>query len=86
MIRILPVECTAMTDQNMLVMQQIQRKLLVGVNIELLDVQLREDLERRFRLNCGHAGNFIEHLIDQFALLVHTATWLDVLLDALMPA
>ena len=42
MIRILPVECTAMTDQNMLVMQQIQRKLLVGVNIELLDVQLRE--------------------------------------------
>ncbi len=57
MIRILPVECTAMTDQNMLVMQQIQRKLLVGVNIELLDVQLREDIERRFRLNCGNAGN-----------------------------
>ena len=87
MIWILPVQRTAMTNQNMLVMQQIQRELLIGVNIELFDVQLREDTrKRRFRLNCGNAGNFIEHLIDQFALLVHAATWLDVVLDALMSA
>ena len=65
MIWILPVERTAMTNQNMLVMQQIQRELLIGVDIELFDVQLREDIKRRFRLNCGNAGNFIEHLIDQ---------------------
>lgn len=38
MIWILPVERTAMTDQNMLVMQQIQCELLVRVNIELFDV------------------------------------------------
>ena len=36
MIWILPVERTAMTNQNMLVMQQIQRELLIGVDIELL--------------------------------------------------
>lgn len=43
----MPVERAAVADEDMLVMQQVERELLVRVDVEAFDVDLREDVERR---------------------------------------
>ena len=52
MIRLMPVEALARNDKNLLVMQEIQRKLLIIVDIELLCIDLREDIKCCTRLHC----------------------------------
>lgn len=51
----MPVERAAVADEDVLVMQQVERELLVRVDVEAFDVDLREDVERGLRLDGGDA-------------------------------
>ncbi len=72
-VRFLPVERTAVADEDMLVMQQVKRELLIGMDVELLHIDLREDVERRFRFDRSDAWNIVEHVVHQLALIVDAA-------------
>ena len=67
-------------------MQQVERELLVRVDVEAFDVDLREDVERGLRLDGGDAGDLVEHVVDEVALVVHAAARHDVVVDALVAA
>ncbi len=58
----MPVERAAVRDEDVLVMQQVKRELLVIGDVELLHIDLREDVERGLRLDRGDAGNLVELL------------------------
>ena len=73
----MPVERAAVADEDVLVMQQVERELLVRVDVEAFDVDLREDVERGLRLDGGDAGNLVEHVVDEVALVVHAACTTD---------
>lgn len=55
-IRLVPVEAAAARDENALVMQQIEGELLVVMYVELLDINLREDIERGLGLTAVMPG------------------------------
>ena len=67
-------------------MQQVEGKLLVIGDVELLNIHLGEDIERRARLNHRDAVNLVERLIHKVALLVDTTAGADVVVDRLMAA
>ena len=67
-------------------MQQVKRELLIGMDVELLHIDLREDVERRFRFDRGDAWNIVEHVVHQLALIVDAAAGHQIILDALMAA
>ena len=79
-----PVKAAAARDQDLLLVQQVKGELLVIGNVELLHIDLREDVERRTRLNHRDAVNLVERLIHKVALLVDTAAGADVVVDGLM--
>ncbi len=54
-------------------MQQVKRELLIIGDVELLHIDLGEDVERRLRLDRGDAGNLVERVVHELALLVDTA-------------
>ena len=82
----MPVEPAAVYHQQLLLPQQVQRELLVVGDVEPLDVDLREDVERRLRLDGGDARNRVQRFGDVFALFVDATSGHDVIIDALMPA
>ena len=65
-------------------MQQVKGELLVIGDVELFNIHLGEDVERRTRLNHRDAVNLVERLIHKVALLVDTAAGTDVVVDRLM--
>ena len=52
---LVPVEALARHDEDALLMQQVERELLVVGDVELLDVDLGEDVEGRLGLDRGDA-------------------------------
>ena len=66
MIGLLPVEAAAVDKQNLLFFQQVKRKLFVVCDVETLDIDLREDVERGIWLFGRDAGNVVERLVDVF--------------------
>ncbi len=51
MVRVLPIETGALHDEQFLVVQQIERELLVVANVEFLRIDFREDVEGRLRFD-----------------------------------
>ena len=66
-----PVKAATAGDQDLLLMQQVERELLVIRDIELLDVHLGEDIERSLGLHRRDTVDGIERLVHVVALLVH---------------
>ena len=85
-VRILPIETGALHNEQLFVVQQVEGELFVVVDVELLRVDLREDIERGLWLDGGDAVDGVERLIDVFALLVEAAAGHQIIIDALMPA
>ena len=79
-----PVKAAAARDQNLLLVQQVEGKLLVVGDVELLHVHLGEDVERRTRLDHRDAVDLAERLIHIIALLVDTTAGANVVVDRLM--
>ena len=50
MIRLVPVKAFTRNDENLLVMKEIQGKLLIIIDIEFLGIDLREYVKCRTRL------------------------------------
>ena len=67
-------------------MQQVEGKLLVIGDVELLNIHLGEDIERRTRLDHRDAVDLAERLIHKVALLVDTTAGADVVVNRLMAA
>ena len=86
MIRLVPVKAFTRNDENLLVMKEIQGKLLIIIDIEFLGIDLREYVKCRTRLYSGNSRNIIQSLIDKISLLVNTSAWLDILIDTLISA
>ena len=86
MVGLAPVKAAATRDQNLLLVQQVQGKLLVVGDVELLHIHLGEDIERRARLDHRNAINLAERLVHKVALLVHAAAGTDVVVDRLVAA
>ena len=86
MIGLGPVKAAAARDQNLLLVQQVEGKLLVIGDVELLNIHLGEDVERRARLDHRDAVDLVERLIHKVALLVDTTAGTDVVVDRLMAA
>ena len=84
MIGLGPVKAAAARDQNLLLVQQVEGKLLVIGDVELLNIHLGEDIERRARLDHRDAIDLVECLIHKVALLVDTTAGTDVVVDRLM--
>ena len=67
-------------------MQQVEGKLLVIGDVELLHIHLGEDVERRARLDHRDTIDLVERLIHKVALLVDTTARADIVVDRLMAA
>ena len=67
-------------------MEQVEGELLVVGDVELLDVDLREDVERRLRFHGGDAGDLIQGLVHKLALVIYAPARHDVAVHALVPA
>ena len=59
MVRLLPVEASAMDEQDFLVAQKIEGKLFVVGDMELFDVELREHVKGCFRFYDAQSGNVL---------------------------
>ena len=66
-------------------MQEVEGKLLVVADIELLDVHLGEDVERRLGLDRSDAVDRVEGLVHVVALLTHATARRHIALHGLMP-
>ena len=86
MVRFVPIKATSARDEHLLLVQQVERELLVVRNVELLDVELGEDIERRLGLDRRHAVDRVQRLVHIIALLAHAPARRDVTLDALVAA
>ena len=86
MIGLVPVEAAAARDQNLLVMEKVERELLVIRDIELFHVNLREDVERRLGLHGRDAVDLVERAPDEVALVADAAARTHIRLDALVSA
>ena len=86
MIRFFPVEAAAGNDQHTLFFQEIQGELAVAGDIEFLHIDLGEDVESSLGLYRTDSGNIVQRLVDEFPLLVDSATGNDVLIDTLVAA
>ena len=86
MVRVLPVERAAVAEENLLALQQVQGELLVIGNVEALNINLREQVERAVRTGAADAVNLVEHLVCQGALLVQAAAGNDQLVNGLVAA
>ena len=67
-------------------MEQVEGELLIVVDVELLHVDLREDVEGRLGLHRRDAVNLVEGLPDEVALLVDAAAGAHVGVHALVAA
>ena len=76
-----PVEAAAARNQDLLLVQQVKSELFVIGDVELFNIHLGEDVERRTRLNHRDAVNLVECLIHKVSLLVDTAAGTDVVVD-----
>ena len=83
---LVPVEALAARDENLLLMKQVERELLVIGDVELLHVDLREDVERRLGLDHRDAVDLAERVVDEVALLADAAAGRHIALDALVAA
>ena len=86
MVRLSPVEAAAARDQDLLLVQQVKSELLVIGDVELFNIHLGEDIERRTRLDHRDAVDLVECLIHKVALLVDTTAGADVVVNRLMAA
>ena len=59
MVRLLPVEASAMDEQDFFVAQKIEGKLFVVGDMELFDVELREHVKGCFRFYNAQSGNVL---------------------------
>ena len=57
MIRLFPVKSTSLYDQDFLILQQIQCKLFIIYNVELLHIDLREHIKCSLRFNGSDSRN-----------------------------
>ena len=85
-IRVLPVERAAVAEENLLALEQIQGELFIVGNVEALNINLREQIERTVRAGAADAVNLIEHLVRQGALLVQAAAGNNQLVNGLVAA
>ena len=81
-----PVKAAAARDQNLLLVQQVEGKLLVVGDVELLHIHLGEDVERRARLDHRDAIDLAKRLVHKVTLLVDTAAGANVVVNRLMTA
>ena len=65
MIRLRPVESSPVREEDLLRPEEIQNELLVVPDVELLDIELREHIERRLRLHDRYAGDLFDRVIDK---------------------
>ena len=86
MIGLSPVEAAATRDEDLLLVQQVEGKLLVIGDVELFNIHLGEDIKRRTRFDHRDAVDLAERLIHKVALLVDTTAGADVVVDRLMAA
>ena len=84
MVGLVPIKAAAARDKDALLMQQVERELLVVGNIELLDIHLGEDVKRSLGLHRGDAIDGVQRLVHVVALLVHAAARHDVARHALV--
>ena len=86
MIRLRPVEAAAPRDQDVLLVQKVQRELLIVPDAEALHIHFREDVEGGLRLDDGNAGDILQRIVNKLALLVDAAARNEVGLDTLIAA
>ena len=65
-----PVKSATLNHQHLLLAQQIEHKLFVIMDVELFDVDFREQIERSRWLNAGDPVDVVEHAPGELALLV----------------
>ena len=86
MVRVLPVERAAVAEENLLALEQVQGELLIVCNVEALNIDLREQVQRAVRAGAADAVNLVEHLVRQGALLVQAAAGNNQLVNGLVAA
>ncbi len=83
-IRLRPVEAAARYDEDALLPKEVQRELIIVRDIELCRIDLREDVEGGLRLLHGDAGDAVEGIADEVALLIDAAARHGIFIDALI--
>src|SRR5688572_12820290 len=81
-----PVEPGSLHDQNLLLLEQIENELLVVLDRVHRRIEPRKQIQRRLRLDAGHAGDRGDHVVGEIALLRETAAGRDQVVDALVAA
>ncbi len=83
-IRLRPVEAAAGDDEDALLLQEVQRELVIVRDVELCGIDFWKDVEGGLRLLHGDAGDAVEGITDAVALLIDAAAGHGILIDALV--
>ena len=86
MVRFRPVEAGALYDQDSLLAKQIIGELHIVMDIESRYIDLREAIERGFRLLDRDAGDRVEPLVNKVSLSCDTAGLIYIAFNGLMAA
>jgi len=79
-----PVEARALHDEHFFLREKIAGKLHVVADVEFLNVQLGENVERAFGAHAAYAVDVVEHFGGDDALVVEPPAGNDKLVDALV--
>ena len=86
MIWLSPVKAFSRHKKYLLLMKEIQGKLLVIHNIEFLSIDLRENVKCSPWFYCCNPWNISKCLVDIISLLINPSTRLDIFIHALIAA
>ena len=86
MIRMRPVETTALHQQHFLFLQQFRNERLIVLDRIDLRIELREHIQGGLGLDAGHPRNRRDQLVRDIALATQTTTFLDQVINTLIAA
>src|SRR5574343_259091 len=86
MIWVRPIEARPLNQQDLFFLQQFTDELLIVLDRVNLRLKLREHVQRRLRLDAGHARDGRNQFMGDIALATHAAAFGDQVVDALVTA
>ena len=86
MVWLLPVEPSAVDDENLFLLEQIQGKFFIVRDVKLLDIYFGENVKCRLGLHCCDARDISESPVNVLSLLINSPSGTNLAVHALVAA